>query len=104
MKNNLYQEYFKTSLVPSDVGFRNPYNLRKDNIIQLIHSRTTLYHNSLFPRQSELPSDIRHNPSIHSFKTYLNRNTLPVNPLFFYVDQKYQILLTHTFLSEMQQS
>ena len=87
-----------TSLVPFDVGDRNPYNLRNANNIQLIHSRTTLYYNSFLPSSirlwNDLPSDIRNNASINSFKTYLNRNTLPANPLFFYGDRKSQILHT----------
>ena len=33
-------------------------------------------------------------PSINSFKTYVNRNTLPANPLFFYGDRKSQIVHT----------
>ena len=96
MKNNFCPEYL-TSLVPFDVGdSRNPYNLRNSNNIQLIHSRTTLYYNSFLPSSirlwNDLPSDMRNNPSINSFKTYLNRNTLPANPLFFYGDR-----ISHTF-------
>ena len=36
IKNNLCPEYL-TSLVPSDVDERNPYNLRNANNIQLIY-------------------------------------------------------------------
>ena len=78
MKNNFCPEYL-TYLVPFYVGDRNPYNLRNANNIQLIHSRTTLYYNSFLPWSirlwNELPSDKRNNPSVNSFKTYLNRNT-----------------------------
>ena len=90
MKKKLCPEYL-TSLVPSDAGDRNPYTLGNANNIQLIHSRTTLYYNSFLPSSirllSDLPSDIRHNPSINSFKTSLNRSALPANPLFVYGDR-----------------
>ena len=95
MKNNFCPEYL-TSLVRFDVGDRNPNNLRNANNIQLIHTRTTLYYTSFLPSSvrlwNDLPSDIRNNPSINSFKTYLNRNTLSANALVFYVDRKSQIL------------
>ena len=81
-----------------DVGDRNPYNLRNANNIQLIHSRTTLYYNSFLPSSirlwNDLPSDIQHSPSMHSFKPYLKRNTLPANPLFVYGGRTSQILHT----------
>ena len=58
--------------------------------------RTTLYYNSFLPSSirlwNDLTSDIRNNTPINSFRTYLNRNTLPANPVFFYGDRKSQIL------------
>jgi len=71
MKNNFCPEYL-TSLVPFDVGDRNPYNLGNANNNQFIHSRTILYYNSFLPSSirlwNDLPSDIRNNPSINSLK------------------------------------
>ena len=99
MKNNLWPEYL-TSLVPFDVGDRNPYNLRNANNIQLIHSRTTLYLTHFFPRQSgygmtfHLIYDITYQ-LIHSKRIQTEALYLQI-PCFFYGGGKSQIL--HTLL------
>ena len=77
MVNNFTPSYL-SSLVPQPVNAASAYNLRNQNNIQSIATRTNYYFNSFLPSTirewNSIPLDTRNSGSIETFKRKLNRD------------------------------
>ena len=97
MKSNLYPNYL-SSLVPQTVQHRPRYNLRNSNDLDPINARTTLYYNSFLPSSirawNDLSEAATQSDSINAFKTFLNKDRIPVPKHYYRGKRKLQILHT----------
>ena len=97
MKNNLTPQYL-SSLVPESIDTSSAYSLRNSDDIQVPYSRTNLYHNSFLPSvirdYNNLSPEIKHAPSLSSFKRLLFKNVSPAPKYFYFGNRKTQILHT----------
>lgn len=97
MFNNISPAYL-SSLVPPSVSSLSTYNLRNDQNLQTIDSRTSYYYTSFLPSTvrdwNNLSLDTRNSDSINSFKRSLNTG-MEVVPKYYYTgSRKLQILHT----------
>ncbi|MES9992837.1 MAG: reverse transcriptase domain-containing protein, partial [Candidatus Thiodiazotropha sp.] len=87
MMHNLTPLYLST-LVPQSVSNISHYNLRNSNDLQTIDARTTLYYNSFLPSTVRAWNDVQDEgkqcESVNSFKSFLNKDKMPV-PKHFYI-------------------
>ena len=95
MKNHLCPPYL-SQLIPPHVGQTTRYNLRNENNLSTIQSRTNLYHNSFLPSTirdwNELPINIRSSTSIGIFKRCIRDNTNKPPDYYHFGPRKLQIL------------
>ena len=97
MFHKLTPEYLQ-DLVPSSVGSSVEYRLRNSNNIQPIACRTNIYANSFLPSVihdwNKLPDEIRNNPSLKSFKQFLNKDYKETPKRYYEGSRKSQVLHT----------
>ena len=97
MKSNLCPNYL-SSLVPQTVQHRSRYNLRNSNDLDPINARTTLYYNSFLPSSIRAWNDLSEaaiqTESVNAFKTFLNKDRIPVPKHYYRGKRKLQILHT----------
>ena len=97
MINGLTPPYL-TNLVPPSTGRTSTYNLRNNNNIQTIYSRTNLYYNSFLPSSirewNTLPVGLRNSTSLNNFKRMLNLDVRKVPLYYFLGSRKAHILHT----------
>ena len=97
MVNNVSPQYL-TSLVPPLVQNVSRYNLRNENNLQTIYSRTTQYSNSFLSSVvrdwNNLPCVVRDTDSTNSFKQRLNQDRVRIPKYFYTGKRKIQILYT----------
>ena len=95
MVNN-YTPSYLSSLVPQPVNAASAYNLRNQNNIQSIATRTNYYFNSFLPSTirewNSIPLDTRNSGSIETFKRKLNRDVTYVPKYYFTGNRKLQVL------------
>ena len=94
MKSNLCPNYL-SSFVPQTV---QRYNLRNSNDIYPINARTTLYYHSFLPSSvrawNDLSEAATQTESVNAFKTFLNKDRIPVPKHYYRGKRKLQILHT----------
>ena len=95
MKHNLSPTYL-SALVPRNIGSTTRYSLRNSNDLQTIHSRTTLYSNSLLSstvRDWTICPRKRKIDTINTFKELLNRGWDRV-PMYYFGGSRRELLHT----------
>ena len=97
MFNNISPAYL-SSLVPPSISSISTYNLRNDEYVQTIDSRTSQYFNSFLPSAvrewNNLPLETRSSDSVNSLKRSLNRGAIVVSKYYYSGNRKFQILHT----------
>ena len=89
---------YLSSLVPQSVSQTSGYNLRNNNNIQQISTRTALYANSFLPSVindwNALPDEAKALETVNMFKKILNRHKPKPSIIFYFGDRRTQILHT----------
>ena len=79
------------NLLQTQLLSNESHNTRSTNSIREIYARTKLYYDSFLPNTIRLwntiPSNVQNNPSIRSFKKYLNKNKITV-PEYYHIGSR----------------
>lgn len=79
------------NLLQTQLLSNESHNTRSTNSIREIYARTKLYYDSFLPNTIRLwntiPSNVQNNPSILSFKKYLNKNKITV-PEYYHIGSR----------------
>ena len=81
---------YLASAVPDSLD--QPYNLRNADAVPGVRARTTTFQNSFYPRTvrewNSLDADLRHAPTVSSFRMKLNKDTKAKPPDWFYIGER----------------